>query len=232
MPRTTWARWEAGDGSPTATRLDEVLAALGYDLRLTERAIEPRGEAAVRRHVSRSLTERAREALAEQYDAVVTACRKHPRLLSGPAAVGLWVPGVVARGPLPLPRAATRRGTVALHLTSTGGPAVAHVPTPAMLITDGAHEHWPGLTTAERLLSEESRRDAAGRRSPGHRDPDEEREARDLAPTLTWGATVRTPVSPSDSRAWRLGSAVSLDQQLVARGFPKRHEPWMRGSRP
>ena len=121
--------------------------------------------------------------------------------MNGPAAAGLWVPDVRARGPLALPRAGSGGGTVALHLTSTGGPAVAHVPTPAMLITDGAHEHWPALTTAERLLDEEGSRDAGGRRSPAHRDPDEEREVRDLAVTLTWGATARTPVSPSDSRS-------------------------------
>lgn len=232
VPRTTWARWEAGDGAPTATRLDEVLRALGYDLRLTDRALEPRGESAARRHLSRSLTERVQGALAEQYDAAVTACREHARLLTGPAAVGLWVPGVVARGPLPLPRARRVGGTVSVHLTAAGGAAVAHAPTPAMLITAGAAALWPGLITAERLLAEESSRDAGGRRTPAHRDPDEEREVSDLAHTLTWGATVRTPVSPSDSRAWRLGAPASLDQQLVARGFPKRHEPRMRGSRP
>lgn len=235
VPPATWSRWESGTGAPPTSRVSDALAALSFDLVLVARSVEPAGQAVVERHLSRSLTARVRLALAHQLDATVAACRERPRQLTGPAAVGVWVPSVFARGPLPLPVASVAAaGHVAVHLTaqSHASDAIAFVPTPAMLISAGAAESWPGLTTAARLLHERGPRDAEERRLPPHRDPDEEREVRDLAPTLTWGGRGKMPVSPSDSRAWRLGGPATLDQALAAKGYPARHEPRQRGSRP
>jgi hypothetical protein len=187
VPRGTWAGWEAGTSCPTALRLDEALRALGLDLRLTARSAEPPGESLVARHLSRSLTARARAALADQLSAVVEACCTAPRLLTGPAAVGVWVPHVVARGPLPLPRDPDDSALTSARLLATGP------------------------------------RDVAGRRLPPHRDPDEQREIRDLMYTLTWGATSCFPISESDSRAWRLGAPATLDEALTRQRLPARN---------
>ena len=224
IPRATWAGWESGRTCPSAERLDEVLRALDLDLLLVPRQTEPPGEQAVRRHLRRSLAERARLALADPLQAVVAACRAHPRLLTGPAAVGVWVPHVVARGPLPLPPAPDGAGLVALRLDEPySGPAArAAVPTPDALLSAGASARWPALATSTRLLRDQSTRDVAGRRLPAHRDPDELREMRDLMHTLTWGGYGQLPVSDLDSRAWRLDGAASLDELLQRQGFPPR----------
>lgn len=225
VPRATWAAWEAGRTTPSAVRLDALLAGLGLDLRLVPRPAEPAGVDAVRRHLRRSLTERARLALGEQLDAVLAACRERPRSLTGPAAVGVWVPEVVARGPLPLPAAAPGGGVVAvrLDLQERGGPARAVVAFPGALLAEGAASTWPGLLTSARLLQTEAPRDLAGRRLPAHRDPDEDRELRDLGQTLMWGGRGGMPVAEADSRGWRLGAAASLDEVLRSKGLPARH---------
>lgn len=225
VPRTTWAAWEAGRTTPGAVRLDELLAVLGLDLRLVRRPVEPAGVEAVRRHLRRSLTERARLALGEQLDDVIAACRVQPRHLTGPAAVGVWVPKVVARGPLPLPVAAPGAGAVPLRLDlhEPGGPARAVVGFPGALLAEGAAATWPGLVTSARLLRTESPRDLAGRRLPAHRDPDEDRELRDIGQTLMWGGRGGMPVDETDGRGWRLGAAATLDELLQRRGLPVRH---------
>ena len=105
--------------------------------------------------------------------------------------------------------------------TPTGRTAL--VPPPAYLLSTGADQRWPALLTAERLLHEQAPLDAAGRRLPAHRDPDEERERADLRQTLTWGSAPREPVTPQDSRAWRLDGPATLDDALRRRGFRVRH---------
>lgn len=225
VPRTTWAAWEAGRTTPGAVRLDELLAVLGLDLRLVRRQAEPPGVEAVRRHLRRSLTDRARLALGEQLEQVLAACRQQPRRLTGPAAVGVWVPKVVARGPLSLPPAAPGAGDVPLRLDrhERGGPARASVAFPGALLAEGAAASWPGLVTSVRLLRTESPRDLAGRRLPAHRDPDEDRELRDVGQTLMWGGRGGMPVDETDGRGWRLGGAASLDELLQRKGLPVRH---------
>ena len=223
VPRGTWAGWEAGASSPTGRRLDEALRALRLDLRLVARQDEPPGRAQVARHLRRSLTTRACLALADQLRTVVAACRSAPRLLTGPAAVGVWVPHVIARGPLPLPIVRSDPALVSLWLPDGTRSVQALVITPASLLSAGADELWPALRTSERLLSLESPRDTAGRRLPAHRLPDEEREIRDLMHTLTWGARAEFPVATTDSRAWRLGAPASLDEALERQRLPPRH---------
>jgi hypothetical protein len=91
------------------------------------------------------------------------------------------------------------------------------------LISAGADRSWPALHTAARLLDERAPLDAAGRRLPAHRDPDEEREERDIGQTLTWGGRGRVPVTALDSRAWRLDAPATLDDALRRKGFRVRH---------
>ncbi|MEX2290750.1 MAG: hypothetical protein WD794_10550 [Mycobacteriales bacterium] len=101
--------------------------------------------------------------------------------------------------------------------------AQAFVPTPAALVSDGHAERWPQLLTSVRLLAHEGPRDAGGRRLPAHRDPDEDREVRDLAMTLTWGGRGAALVASEDSRGWRLGAPATLDEALLRQGLPARN---------
>lgn len=235
VPRATWADWEAGRTAPPADRLDAVLRALHLDLRLVDREVEPPGEARVAAHLRQSLTVRAAGSLGDQLDRVVAAARLElarqwpapplPLRLTGPAAIGLWVPYVVARGPLPLPTAnPTDPGLVPVRLLASDGRARAVVvaPTPAVLIAEGHDQTWPQLRTSARLLAD-GPRDAAGRRLPPHRDPDEARELRDLMFTLEWGGRGKDLVSPTDSRAWRLDAPATLDEALAWQGLRPRN---------
>ena len=226
VPRGTWAGWESGATSPTAQKLDAVLAVLGLDLHLVPRCTAPPDRPAVARHLRLSLSDRARAALGSFLPATAAACRESPRLLTGPAAAGVWVPGVVADEPPTLPTAPEDVGLVALRLDVAydhEGVAVALVPPPRYLISAGEDSRWPALLTAARLLEEHGARDAAGRRLPAHRDPDEDREEGDLAQTLRWGGRGRVPVTPLDSRAWRLDGPATLDDVLRRQGYRVRH---------
>lgn len=226
VPHSTWADWEAGTSSPSVERLAPVLRAMDLDLALTDPpAPEPPGERRVARHLRQSLTTRGRLALGDQLERTLAACGERPRLLTGPAAVGVWVPHVVARGPLPLPPAPTSGGHVELRLDEdepSRRAAYASVATPAVLISEGAAETWPMLEISARLMADRGR-DAAGRRLPPHRDADEGREARDLSRVLRWAGTGRLPVEPTDSRVWRLDAPPTLDALLLREGLPPRN---------
>lgn len=245
VPRTTWASWESGRAAPPADRLDAVLRDLRLDLLLVDRTAEPPGVAQVAKHLRQSLTVRAAAALGDQLDRVVIAAQRQlaggwpasprPLRLTGPAAVGLWVPHVVARGPLPLPAADPEdSGLVPVHLLGSDGRKRACVmaPTPAVLVTEGRAQTWPQLHTSARLLAD-GPRDVAGRRLPPHREPDEARELRDLMFTLEWGGRSKELVSPNDSRAWRLDAPATLDEALARQGLRPRNasrRPPSRGS--
>lgn len=235
VPRTTWADWEAGRTAPPADRLDAVLRDLRLDLLLVDRTAEPPGQARVAEHLRLSLTVRAAGALGDQLDRVVVEARKQlagdwpasprPLRLTGPAAAGIWVPCVVARGPVPLPVAdPDDPSLVPVRLLASDGRtrAVVGVPTPGVLISEGRAQTWPQLHTSARLLAE-GPRDAAGRRLPPHRDPDEARELRDLMFTLEWGGRGKELVSPTDSRAWRLDAPATLDEALAWRRLRPRN---------
>jgi transcriptional regulator with XRE-family HTH domain len=230
VPTSTWADWESGRSTPEVQRFDTVLSALGLDLHPVPREAEPAGEAAVVRHLRQSLTTRATRALVDQLESTLAACRAAPRLLTGPAAVGVWVPYAVARGPLPLPlapaTAATRDGLVPLRLASDSPQrtsAWAAVAPPFSLLLDGWGDRWPMLLTSARLLATRAARDASGRQLPPHRDPDEDREQRDLAMAVTWAGRGTIPISSWDSRAWRLDAPATLDEALLRHGLPLRN---------
>lgn len=237
VPPSTWADWESGRAAPSAVRLDVVLSALALDLQLASRVPEPPGEQVVARHLRRSLTERARSALGDQFDSATRACRAAPRLLTGAAAVGVWVPHVVSRGPLPLPLPASQAlvGLVPICLDAGDAwlpPAWVWVACPGALVLDRLDEQWPWLVTSARLLATEAPRDAAGRRLPAHRDPDEDREVRDLSMALTWAGRGTIPITSADSRAWRLDGPATLDQALLRHGLPARNTSRRGGPRP
>jgi transcriptional regulator with XRE-family HTH domain len=159
VPRATWAGWESGETSPSARKLDAVLEALALDLRLIPRPVEPPGEQAVRSHLRLSLSDRARGALGCLLAEVADACRGHPRLLTGAAAVGVWVPDVVASAPLPLPAGSAEAGLVALRLDVAydhQGRSVAFVPPPTQLISATLIAGGRALLTAARLLDEQA----------------------------------------------------------------------------
>ena len=227
VPQATWADWEAGRSTPSVARLDGVLRALSLDLRLSGRADdEPPGEAAVVAHLRRSLSWRARQALGTQLPTTLVAAAAVPRLLTGPAAVGVWVPCVVARGPLPLPPVGTSPSLVHLRLddgSSLGPRARVAVEPPEVLLDADLGDRYPQLRTAVRLLAQR-RTDAAGRQLPPHRDPDEAREHRDLMQALTWAGRGRLPISDTDSRAWRLDAPATLDEALMWSNLPLRNQ--------
>ena len=199
VPQSTWADWEAGTSSPSVERLGEVLQRIDLDLRIDDRPPpEPPGESQVARHLRRSLTERARTALGDHLEGALAACRAGTRLLTGPAAIGVWVPYAVARACPPLPPAPRNGPHVILRLDRgepLTGPALAAVVTPAALISVGAADAWPLLSISARLLAEGGR-DLVGRRLPPHRDPDEARETYDLVHTLTGVVAEHCPSSP------------------------------------
>lgn len=226
IPQSTWADWEAGKSAPTTTRLDRAPAALSLTLQLAESdPPEPPGQDAVARHLRRSLTQRARQALGDQLGAALAAAADYPRQLTGPAAVGVWVPHVVARGPLPLPPVSGSASPVVLRLDDDSpGTAPVHVAVepPEALVAQGLAERYPQLATSVRLLAGR-RRDAAGRRLPPHRDPDEVREWRDLMYVLTWAGLGTLPITAADSRAWRLDAPATLDEALLWNRLPLRN---------
>jgi len=226
VPPSTWADWEAGRSAPTTARLDATLRALSLDLELVSRVVqEPPGEAAVVAHLRRSLTRRARGALGAQLGATLAAAQEYPRQLTGPAAVGVWVPHVVARGPLPLPMLPASPSLVRLRLDADDSRerrAVVAVEPPDVLLADGFGDRYPQLRTSARLLANRGR-DAAGRRLPPHRDPDEERELRDLSYVITWAGLGRLPIRATDSRAWRVDAPATLDEALLRNRLPLRN---------
>jgi transcriptional regulator with XRE-family HTH domain len=98
-------------------------------------------------------------------------------------------------------------------------PGALLVPTPSALAATARQDLRPLLLAAARLLHDEAPRDAGGRRSPAHGQPDEERlerrAARDYAPRSTWATAPRAV----DGRAWRLGVAGSFTVDLAERGL-------------
>lgn len=234
VPHTTWADWESGRSAPTTARLEGVLRHLALDLQLVPRPSAGGDVTTLRAYLRRSLTYRARQALDEQLASTLAAAGEFPRLLTGPAAVGIWVPHVVARGPLPLPPVPPTPGLVVLRLDdgSFAEPrARVAVPPPDVLVSDGLHERYPQLITSVRLLADRAR-DAAGRRLPPHRDPDEARERADLQLALTWAGRGRLPIEETDSRAWRLDAPATLDEALLWNRLPLRNQSRRPGAEP
>ncbi|HWG93382.1 MAG TPA: helix-turn-helix transcriptional regulator, partial [Mycobacteriales bacterium] len=190
-------------------------------------------------HLRRSLTQRLETALdaAGVAPATLRAVADRswlPHLrLTGDLAVAVWVPDVVPRLPLLLEpvgqRAADRRanrcgcadvvvlppdehasrdGDVVLWLDR--GTPLAVLPPAALAAED--ERHRTELLTAARLLHLHQGEDAAGRRAPPHRQPDERDERRRLSRHVRYPLTAGPDVQ--DSRSGRVDAPVSLPQWL------------------
>lgn len=120
---------------------------------------------------------------------------------------GRWPPDLV---PVRLPGGRGRSGGDLL------------VPTPRALAERAAPELAAVLGAAARLLHGGCARDAAGRRVPAHRRPDEEQQVDEIR--ARYCGRIHQYPSLLDSPTWRLGAAGSVHEEVVRRGLV-RHEP-------
>lgn len=245
----TVAALEAGRSASWAV-VEALLAACGLELTCTTAVVSPAACPHLHQHLRRSLTERLVAALLENPDgamllaALRAAATGRILALEATAAVGAWVP----RGAVPLPvvvwvhddplyghqptpeadprvlvvRATAEpaaAGLIAVRLPGGGDVHVAHA---AVLARDPCCRAWRvPLASVARLLHEEAGVDAAGRRAPAHRQPNEDGESLRLSHTLRYTGVV-SPCRPRavDSRAFRLDAPVSLPQWLAENRLP------------
>lgn len=243
--------WEARERPLPSDVLERLLAEVGLDVALV--AVDSGATEPMVRHLRRSTSARLLGALAGRplhraaaahvpaWVALVRLARQGRVQLTGPAALGVWLPGVVAPVPLPV-RAETAAvellevhplrpprpgGTVRVAVAAN---AAVEVDGPVLLAMDAdCLAHAVELRRASRLLHTRAGRDRAGRQAPGHRSPREDRERRDLSTSFTY-AYGPLP-DPVDSRGWRVDGPVSLDQQLVDLGLAPRWEARGRADR-
>jgi transcriptional regulator with XRE-family HTH domain len=230
-PRTV-AAWEARQHSPSVAILDRVLAVADLDVALVPR-LPAQAHAAIRSHLSLSLTQRLRIALGESpvlpsparsslWAELGRLARRGQLLLEPPVAVALWVPiGPVQKVSASLfhQKASLTPGHIGVQLREGDAPHSAipffmevgqrlWVEPPGVLaLPDEEHVR---LRTVDQLLHAQGARDDAGRRRPAHRDPDESGE--DWRLLRTKGVLNRPDMR--DGRGWRLGAAASLAQRL------------------
>lgn len=232
----TVAGWESGRHSPTVALLELVLAAGDLDLVLVDRQSEP-ADAALRRHLHLSLTQRLRLALGEPAGLTLptrtpvwaelhSKARLGQVVIEPPLATAIWLPlGQVACITVSIfhARTALDRGDIEFRLREGDAPpslipvpmdpmdgcAKVWVQPPAELARPSAEQSL--LWRADHLLSSEAARDMSNRRRPAHRDPDASSEDYRV---LQSAAAARRP-DMRDGRAWRLGAPASLAQQLL-----------------
>lgn len=248
LPLTSIAEVEAGRRGLPVEAVRRALVQAGLDLAVIPCArLGPMEETALRAHLRSSLVQRLHQGLggrgrpqtdrSPMWSGLWQLSLRASVLLTGPAAVSVWLPvraaccqvvlhplGTVAGRP-PAPPAtveglivttsqeALPRGTVQVGL----GPAVLHVLPPALLSTvvDGAAQRQ-ALLAAARLLDREAPRDAQGRRAAAHRgvrpwwDQEAVEEQR--------GGTSRRVPAPDNRRGWQLDGPVSRAQWVRRAG--------------
>jgi hypothetical protein len=226
------ASWESGRRTISALALDRVLAALGLDLVLVPRA-DDHTDAALRRHLHLSLTQRLRLALGESPKLPVHArgerwrelgslARSGQVVLEGQLAVAAWLPvGSVEHPVVRVFQPRTRITSGHLSTSTCDGDPPASVIPVMMEVGERVWVQPPGelalpseeetrLRNVCQLLHSEAPVDDAKRRRPAHRDPDESGEDWRLLRTKT----VRHLPDMRDGRGWRLGTSASLAQRL------------------
>jgi transcriptional regulator with XRE-family HTH domain len=223
VSKSTVGRWECGASAPTLDVVARLLAAADLDLILAPR-IAAQALDAVTRHLHLSLTHRLRLACGHAWAELLHLTAKGAVVLHGDAAHAVWLPvgslddiRVAVHGASSLPPTVVVRATaVACPLPEGLVPVRVSATRKVWVGTPGAlaapDERSTALRHADRLLHESAPLDDAGRRRPPHRDPDEQAESWRMWFTKSvdpW----RIP-RPDDSRAWRLGAAASLAQQL------------------
>jgi transcriptional regulator with XRE-family HTH domain len=227
------AAWECGERAPSATLLEAVLALADLDLALVPRVHEGADEA-LRRHLHLSLTQRLRLALGEpmglsarlrtQTWADLSALsRRGQVVLEGAVAAAMWLPiGPVTTVQVSLFRA---KGTPEAQSVEVRLREDQLAPSLIPVVMQGLARVWvlppaelgrptdeqAQLLLADRVLHAEAPVDDAYRRRPAHRDPDA--MAEDWRLLQTKSVLVRPDMR--DGRAWRLGAAASLAQQVV-----------------
>ena len=253
---TTVAAVEAGRRIPGVTVLAAIVRAAGLELTV-DRPVVPLCRH-VRSHLRRSLSARLHllvggsgrprvppvPSLWAELDRAAAGGRVY---LTGPSAVGLWVPGVDAPAPSfvitarrppgpgaaahrrPGPGAARRRelsrafstGPVPADCTVTvplPGHSVRTPPPEALALRSDCAPWRTVLRSVARALDEQGALDRAGRRSPAHREPLREDEAGRLLVARRWNASLRPP-DRLNGRGWRLDDEVGFQEWVERRAL-------------
>lgn len=242
---------ESGRVQPGFATVVTLLAAAGLDLTPGVTGLDP--PIALRGYLTWATTERLRHALRDENpERTATADRRLAALarvapvaagsarvaLTGPAALGLWLPDHRAPWPVavqvwpvparPMPESEGVVVTVADGPFPVGcvpvavGPASRlWCPTPLELLLDPRCAAWgTELRAVLEVLHSDVGRDDAQRRPPPHRDPDERAERERVMSTHAYGRVARPVPDPRRSRAWRAGAPASARQWLREKGYP------------
>lgn len=228
VTRRALASAEAGDHAPSWQTLERAVEAAGLSLALVPAVDDASPE--LRRFLAMAASYRLLIPLHPRRDvmeALGALTRRASVHVTGPAAVPVWVPGVGVPVPVPVRVHDVRRdgpSSPLLDVQEVAGPLplplvpvrlprsdLFHVDDPtALSLRQDCAEHAQALRVAARCLHEGQPFDEAARRRPPHRDPDERREAAYLFHIKSF-RPYDLP-DAQDSRAWRLGGSVSLNQ--------------------
>ena len=243
LSRATVERAESGRGATSTGVLSKALAAAGLEL-VPEPVLGPLSEEAVE-HLTLSVTRRLYRSLGGQHrdparDRTANAWRQLLALagagrvdLSGPSALGLWLPSVpppVEVGFEPAPfrvcpetpalrtvPPAPRAGTVRVPLLPLGWVLTAPTPTDLALHPE-CQAHRRDLLAVASALHADAPQDRAGRRVAAHKDPQHDVEQ---SVVFHDRALKRFPMPPvTDVRSWRLDDDASLSAWLLHHGIP------------
>lgn len=238
--RSTVEGVEAGRRGLSVAALQALLEAAGLEL-TAERAV-PAACAHLRSHLHRSLSVRLHLLLggdgrvrvrpAPAGWAELDRLAAHERVfLTGPAAVGLWIPGVEPPSPVPVGLARgggvlPRSGALRVSLLAVPEDCTVTVPLPirslltpdpASLSLHPACAPWrTALRAAAQVLADDAARDRAGRRSPAHREPQREQEAWRLLFARRWTQSFLPP-DRLNGRGWRLDDEVGFQEWIERR---------------
>lgn len=241
VSRSTVEGVEAGRRDLSVAVLQSLLEVAGLEL-TAERAV-PTPCAHVRAHLRRSLSARLHLLLGGDgrvrgrpappaWTELDHLAAGGPVFLTGPAAVGLWVPGIDSRTPVPVGLAglgaAEPPDSTVLRVSALAVPPDCTVtvplpvrsiraPDPTSLALHPDCAPWrSALRVAAQVLSDRAARDRAGRRSPAHREPQREQEAWRLLFARRWTMSLRPP-DRLDGRGWRLADEVGLQEWIERR---------------
>ena len=243
LSRATVERAESGRGAASTTVLSRALAAAGLEL-VPEPVLGPLSDETAE-HLALSVTRRLYRSLGGRHrdpalDRTATPWTQLLALagtgrvdLSGPSALGLWLPSVPAPvevGYEPAPfrtrpetpalqvvPPAPRAGTVRVPLLPLGWVLTAPTPTD-LALHPGCQAHRRDLLAVASALHAEAPRDRAGRRVAAHKDPEHAVEQSDVFHDR---ALKRFPMPPAtDVRSWRLDDDASLSAWLLHHGIP------------
>lgn len=240
VPRSSLEAAESGRRRPSLALLEAVAAAAGLELAL-DHALQPLN-CGTRRHLHLSLSQRLHLLVGGDgrpwhthrlpvWRALDELAATGRLFLTGPAAVGLWLPEVVL-DPLPLglePHgAAPTPSHPRLQVTVGERPDEATIsvplpvravwtPSPAALARDPGCARWrQALRSVAAVLDAEAALDVNGRRAPAHREVQGEHEAWRVLFARRWTQRFLPP-ERLDGRAWRLGGEVGMNTWIDRR---------------